>query len=100
MSTYGIDIPYPAPVDHAADRQEERRRLALATIAPEDVLAVVEDLLASQPDPAQHVLLPLVEFYLDRRHAVSGATLYDQLAALVKDAIDLCVTAALAREEE
>jgi hypothetical protein len=100
MSRQSIPYPTDFEVNYHADRQAQRVARARQQLDPTDVLAVVEDMLASQPDPAKHPLLPLAEFYLDRRHAVCGATLYDQLAALVKDAIDVCVTAALARGED
>ena len=100
MSSHRIHVPAPAEIDYHADHQVQRVERAKRLIEPSEVLAVVEDMLVREPDPAKHALLPLCEFYLDRRHAVCGATLYDQLAALVKDAIDVCVTAALARGED
>jgi hypothetical protein len=61
-----IEIPYPAPFDHDAARQEERRRVALKTLTVADVLAELDDLVADEPDPAQHPCAGLVAWLLDQ----------------------------------
>jgi len=56
MSTRHFPYPQDFEVDRAAAGHEERRRRALTALDPGDVLAVIEDALAGEPDPAKHPL--------------------------------------------
>jgi hypothetical protein len=52
MST--IHYPEDFDVDYHADLQWQRQQMALKSLEPGDVLAAVDDLLASEPDPERH----------------------------------------------
>jgi hypothetical protein len=99
MSTRHIPYPSDFDVTHDASRHEERRRRALAALDPGDIIATVEDLLASEPDPAKHPLYPVANWLLDRQWAVDGGAFWDAWRALCQQALDQCVTEALARGE-
>ena len=88
-------LPYPPEFDPTAEHHEDRRRRALRALDPGDVLSVIDDLVAAEPDPAQHPLYPLVAFYLDRRTSVHGGAFFDGCKQLVLTAIDRCVEARL-----
>jgi hypothetical protein len=92
-------IPYPSDVDHLAAHHEERRRRALRRIFPGAVLAVIDDRIASEPDPAKHPLYHLVQFLLDRELAVHGGEFFDTFKLLCLDAIDRCVDEILSQED-
>jgi hypothetical protein len=62
MSTRHIPYPHDFDIDHAAAHHEERRRRALKALDVGDVLAQVDDLIASEPDPHRPLSLPF--FYL------------------------------------
>jgi hypothetical protein len=99
MSTRHIPYPHDFEVNHAAARHEERRRRALQSLDVSDVLAQVDDLLASEPDPRQHPLYDLAAWLLDHTSACHGGELFDRCKALCLAAIDRCVTEALAQGE-
>ena len=94
-------IPYPADFDinYHADRQVRRVERAFRALDPGDVLAVLDDRLAQEPDPIKHPLYPMVLFLLDRQTAVDGAKLYDDCRRLVVAAINTCLEARLALED-
>jgi hypothetical protein len=94
-------LPYPADfeVDPAAARHEERRRLALRALDVGDVLAQVDDLLASEPDPTKHPCYGLVTFLLDRQLAVHGGAFWDAWKQVALQAIDRLVEARLQAED-
>jgi hypothetical protein len=94
-------IPYPADfdIDHTAARYEERRRRALKALDVGDVLAQVDDLIASEPDPTKHPCFPLVNWLLDRQLAVHGGEFWDYWKALALQAIDRLVEARLQGED-
>jgi len=96
-----LHIPYPSDFDQdqLAAHHEERRRRALRSLDPGDVIAQVEDLVAQIADPTQHPLYHLVCFHLDVLHAVDGAAFYDGWRQLVLTAIDCCLIDALQRED-
>jgi hypothetical protein len=99
MSRY--DLPYPSDfeVDHAAAHHEERRRRALKTLTPGDVLAQVDDLIANEPDPTKHSLFGLVNWLLDRQLAVHGGAFWDAWKQVALQAIDRLVEARLQAED-
>ena len=77
MSIYGINVPAPEEHDYHADLCQQRRRRALQSLDVGDVLAQVDDLIASEPDPRQHPCYGLVAFLLDRQLAVHGGEFWD-----------------------
>jgi hypothetical protein len=99
MSTRYLPYPPDFEVDPAAARHEERRRRALRALDVGDVLAQVDDLLASEPDPTKHPCYGLVAFLLDRQLAVHGGELWDAWKALACQAIDQLVEARLQGED-
>jgi hypothetical protein len=96
MSSQQIPYPPDFDVNYHADLHEERRRRALAQIDPGDVIAVVEEMLASEPSPAEHPLFPVVNWLLDHQVAVDGGQFWDAWKALVSQAIDSLVEVKLA----
>jgi hypothetical protein len=96
MSSQQIPYPPDFEIDYHADLHEERRRRALAMIDPGDVIAVVEDVLACEPDPAKNPLFPVAQFFLKGQVAVDGAAFWDAWKALVCQAIDSLVEVKLA----
>ena len=54
MSTRHIPYPPDFDIDHAAAHHEERRRRALKALDVGDVLSVLDDLIAQEPDPTKH----------------------------------------------
>jgi hypothetical protein len=99
MSTHHIPYPSDFDVNHAAAHQEERRRRALRRVMTGEVLAVIDDRIAAEPDPRKHPLYHLVEFLLDRELAVHGGEFFDTFKALCLDAIDRCVDDVLSQED-
>jgi hypothetical protein len=95
MSTRHLPDPSDFEVDHAAAIHEERRRRALTALDVGDVLAQVDDLVASEPDPTKHPCYGLVAFLLDRQLAVHGGEFWDAWKALALQAIDRLVEARL-----
>jgi hypothetical protein len=98
MSTRHIHYPPDFDIDHTATHHEERRRRALQSIAVGDVLAQVDDLIASEPDPTKHPCFSLVNWLLDRQLAVHGGEFWDAWKRLCLDAIDRLVEARLQGE--
>jgi len=99
MSTYGINVPSPDEHDYHAAVQAQRVARAKRRIFPGEVLAVIDDRIASEPDPAKHPLYHLVEFLLDREIAVHGGEFFDTFKLLCLDAIDRCVDDVLSQED-
>jgi hypothetical protein len=88
MLSHHTHIPAPAEIDYHADHEEARRRLALAKIPPEDLLAAVMDDLAERPLEG-HVLQPLILFLLDRAWTPGhGGELFDGLKQAVAAQIE------------
>jgi len=94
-------LPYPSDfdIDHAAAHHEERRRRALNALEVGDVLAQVDDLIASEPDPQKHPCYGLVAFLLDRQLAVHGGEFWDAWKQVALRAIDQLVEAHLQAED-
>jgi hypothetical protein len=91
--------PEPSQIDYHADIQAQRVQAALKRIDPGDVLSVIDDRIASEPDPTQHPLYGLVMFCLDRQVAVHGGEFWDTWKRLVLAAIDTCRDDVLAMED-
>jgi hypothetical protein len=91
--------PEPAQVDYHADVLEERRRRALHALDAGDLIATAEDLLAQEPDPAQHPLYGMAMFFLDRTTAVDGAKLYDAWRTLLLAALERLIDQHLQAED-
>jgi hypothetical protein len=100
VSIYGINVPAPDAHDYHAADLEERRRRALKALDPGDVLAQVDDLIASEPDPKAHPLYPMVLWLLDQAWTPgNGAEFWDQWKTLAIQAIDRLVEARLQGED-
>jgi hypothetical protein len=99
MSTRHIPYPSDFEIDHAAAHHEERRRRALKSLDVGDVLAQVDALIASEPDPTKHPCFPVVNWLLDRQLAVHGGEFWDAWRTLCQQAIDRLVDARLQGED-
>jgi hypothetical protein len=99
MSTHHLPYPSDFEVNHAASHHEDRRRQALQSIDVGDVLAQVDDLIASEPDPTKHPCYGLVAFLLDRQLAVHGGEFWDAWKQVALRAIDQLVEAHLQAED-
>jgi hypothetical protein len=99
MSTRHLPYPSDFDTDHTAAIHEERRRRALQSLDPGDVIATVEDMLASEADPATHPLFPVVNWLLDRQGRVDGSAFWLQWQVLVDQAIDRLVETRLQGED-
>jgi hypothetical protein len=95
MSSMGINVPEPSEINYHADRQMRRVEAARKLIDVGDVIATVESRLSAEGDVTQHPLFPLVNFFLDRQHAVDGGAFYDHWRQLILVAIDTLVDDAL-----
>jgi hypothetical protein len=99
MSTGDIPYPHDFDVDYHADRHEERRRRALKALDVGDILSVIDDLIAAEPDPANHPCFGLVNWLLDRQLSVDGGAFWDAWKRLAHDAIDRLVAQRLQMED-
>jgi hypothetical protein len=98
MSTRHIPYPPDFEVNQTAALHEERRRRALQSLDVGDVIATVEDALATEPDPAKHPLFPVVNWLLDRQGRVDGGAFWLQWQVLVDHAIEQLLEARLQGE--
>jgi hypothetical protein len=97
------DIPYPSDfqLDFHADLQEARRRRALKSIDVGDVLAEVDDLIASEPDPSKHPCYAMAAWLLDKQLTpLDGGQLYDGWKVLCLNAIDRLIEQRLQGEDD
>jgi hypothetical protein len=100
MSTRHLPYPHDFEINHDAAHHEERRRRALKALDPGDVLAQVDDLIASEPDPAMHPLYPMVLWLLDQAWTPGhGGEFWDAWKRLAHQAIDQLVEARLQGED-
>jgi hypothetical protein len=99
MSSLGINMPFPDDIDYHTDLAWQRRQRAFNALDVGDVLAQLDDLIASEPDPTQHPCHDLAAFLLDRLSAVDGGQLYDRWKRLCLDAIDRLVAQRLQAED-
>jgi hypothetical protein len=95
MSIYGINLPAPDEINYHEAREQRRVEAAKKLIDAGDIIAIVESRLASESDPTQHPLYPLVQFYLDREIAVHGGLFYDHWKRLILAAISTAIDDAL-----
>jgi hypothetical protein len=96
------DIPYPPDFDsdYHSDISETRRRRAFTSLDVGDVLAEVDDLIASEPDPAKHPCYAMAAWLLDKQQApLDGGALYDRWKALCLAAIDRLIAQRLQGED-
>jgi hypothetical protein len=100
MSTSHLPYPSDFEIDHAAARHEERRRRALQSLDVGAVLAQVDDLIASEPDPQKHPCFAVANWLLDRQGRVDGGAFWLQWQVVVDQAIQRLVVEALARGED
>jgi hypothetical protein len=85
MST--IHYPDDFEIDYHADLQWQRQQMALKSLDVGDVLAEVEDLIAREPDPEQHLLYSLAAHALDRTAMPGSAeSLHARLRRLIDHA--------------
>jgi hypothetical protein len=90
MST--IHSPDDYDVNYHADLQWQRQQMALKTLEPGDVLAEVDDLLTSEPDPERHPLYSLAAHALDRiTQPGSAESLQPRLRRLIDHASERLV---------
>ena len=100
MSIYGIHVPTPDDHDYHADVQAQRVRRALKMIDASDVLAIIDDRIASEPDPTQHPLYHLVAWHLERcLTPLDGGQFFDRWRQLVLAAIDTALDDLLELED-
>jgi hypothetical protein len=99
MSTRHVPYPHDFEVNHTAAHHEKRRRRALKALDVGDVLAQVDDLIASEPDPMKHPCFPLVNWLLDRQLAVHGGEFWDAWKQVALQVIDRLVEARLQGED-
>jgi hypothetical protein len=99
VSIYGINVPAPDAHDYHAADLEERRRRTLQSLDVGDVIASVEDALASEADPQRHPLFPVANWLLDRQGRVDGGAFWLQWQVLVDQAIERLVEARLQGED-
>jgi hypothetical protein len=87
-----VHFPDDFELNDHADPQWQRQQMALKTLEPGDVLAEVDDLLASEPDPEQHPLYSLAAHALDRTTMPGSAeSVQARLRRLIDHAIDQLV---------
>jgi hypothetical protein len=95
MST--IHDPDDFDVDYHADLQWRRQEAARQSLEPGDVLAEVDDLMAREPDPAQHPLYSLAAYALDgTRQPGSPEGLMAHYRRLIDHAVERLVEQRLA----
>jgi hypothetical protein len=88
--------PEPSQIDYHADLAWQRRRLALAKIHPEDLLAAVMTELSERP-LQDHPLGPLVLWLLDKERTPGhGGELFDGLKQAVTAQVERLLDAVLA----
>ena len=95
-------IPYPSDFDQdqLAAHHEERRRRALRRLDAGDVLALIDDRIAAEPDPAQHPLYHLVAWHLERcLTPMDGGEFFDRCRQLVISAINTALDEAMSQED-
>jgi hypothetical protein len=86
----------PSQIDYHSDLAWQRRRLALAKINPEDLLAAVMENLVEQPLEG-HPLQPMLLWLLDRAWAPGdGGVLWDRLKQVVTAQVERALDAVLA----
>ena len=101
MSMYDIDVPSPDEINDHQARQDQRVAWALKQIDPGDVLAVIDDRMAQEPDLTKHPLYGMVCWYLERQLTpLDGGQFFDRFAQLVLEAINACLDEVLARGED
>ncbi len=96
MSTYDINVPQADQIDYHADLCQQRRRLALAKIHPEDLLAAVMADLSERPlqdHPLGHLVLWLLDKELTPGH---GGELFDGLKQAVTAQVERLLQETLA----
>jgi len=99
MSTRHMPYPHDFEVNHAAAHHEERRRRALQALDVGDVLAQVDDLIASEPDPTKHPCFAVANWLLDRQGRVDGGAFWLAWQVLVDQAIEQLIEARLQGED-
>jgi len=95
------NIPYPSDfqIDFQSAHEEERRRRAFKSLTVADVLSELDDLVAAEPDAAQHPCHGLATWLLDQSWACDGGQLFDAWKGLCLTAIDRLVAARLQGED-
>jgi hypothetical protein len=99
MSTRHLPYPPDFEVNHTAAHHEARRRRALQSLDVGDVLAQVDDLVASEPDPTKHPCFAIANWLLDRQGRVDGGAFWLAWQVLVDHAIEQLVEARLQGED-
>jgi hypothetical protein len=100
MSIHDIPYPHDFDSDYHSDLSEARRRRAFKALDIGDVLAEIDDLIATEPDPSKHPCYTMAAWLLERQLTpLDGGALYDGWKALCLRAIDQLVEQRLQRED-
>lgn len=91
--------PAPSQIDYHADLQAQRVEAAKKQIDAGDVLSLIDRRIAAEPDPTQHPLYPLVQFFLDRAPACHGGEFFDAWKTRILAAIDSAIDDVLEMED-
>jgi hypothetical protein len=93
-----MSIPYPSDFQSNYHQDQHVRRVerAFKALTVADVLSVLDDLIAAEPDPSKHPCHNLVAYLLDRAWTPGdGGQFWDQWKALACHAIDQLIEARL-----
>lgn len=100
-----VATPVSYEIDLEAERMEQRQAHIIRQIDVGDLLARVDDLILSEPDPRGHPAFLLARYYLDRGGVDVGMKPYnlfmaaEALDAKVREALDDLIDGYLPGEE-
>lgn len=97
------NIPYPPDfeIDYHHDLCQQRREVALKSLAVGDVLSGIDDLISRESAPEKHPCFAMVAWLLDRRlEPGHGSDFWDAWKRLACQAIDQLVDEALSLGED
>ena len=92
-------IPYPLDYDADADWRQQREEEILHRLDVGDILASIDQALASEDTPTQHPLFAVVEYLLNRRRACSDTEIARSVKALCNHAIMACLDIAMQQDD-
>jgi hypothetical protein len=101
MSMYDLEIPAPEEHNYHEACQQQRVEKALKALTVSDVLSVLDDLIAVEPDAAKHPCHDLVAYLLDQAWTPGdGGQFWDAWKVLACQAIDQLINERLAQGED